>query len=101
MTISSREGLWAHSRVGIFMDLGVPPGSGISSRVGIFFDPGYLGVSARGGLLCECRDFRGIQAIVANLQEFWESRGGSHWYIPAGGGRGAVSDCRRTWLLSL
>ena len=42
---------------------------------GIFFDPGYLGVSARGGPLCECRDFRGIQAIVANLQEFWESRG--------------------------
>ena len=42
---------------------------------GIFFDLGYLGGSARGELLCECRDLGGIQAIVANFEEFGESRG--------------------------
>ena len=55
----SREGLWRHRP-----DLGVS------------FSIWYIWVDPRGGgLLCECRDRGGIQAIVANFEEFGESRG--------------------------
>ena len=72
------QGLWRHR-----LDLGGWGVAGKNCRKelqdsgGQGFVAGLQGVmrTRAGVLLCECRDPGGIQAIVANFEEFGESRG--------------------------